>query len=60
MGYDGAWFNDLKKKSANISEMRETLIFGPAFEDTLRGVAVLGVHWSILYWMYKRKIFLRI
>lgn len=27
---DGAWFNDLKKKSANISEMRDTLIFGPA------------------------------
>ncbi len=29
---DGAWFNDLKKKSANISEMRDTLIFGPAFQ----------------------------
>ena len=36
------------------------LIFGPAFEETLRGVAVLAIHWSILYWMYKRKIFLRI
>ncbi len=29
---DGAWFNDLKKKSANISEMRDTLIYGPAFQ----------------------------
>ena len=29
---DGAWFNDLKKKSANISEMRDTLIFGPAYQ----------------------------
>ena len=29
---DGAWFNDLKKKAANISEMRDTLIFGPAFQ----------------------------
>jgi len=29
---DGAWFNDLKRKSANISEMRETLIFGQAYQ----------------------------
>ena len=29
---DGAWFNDLKRKSANISEMRETLIFGHAYQ----------------------------
>src|SRR4029078_12050844 len=25
---DGAWFNDLKKKAVDISDMRETLIFG--------------------------------
>ncbi|TPI17040.1 NAD(P)/FAD-dependent oxidoreductase [Mesorhizobium sp. B4-1-3] len=29
---DGAWFNDLKKKAIDISEMRETLIFGQAFQ----------------------------
>jgi len=29
---DGAWFNDLKKKSIDISEMRETLIFGQAYQ----------------------------
>jgi nitrite reductase (NADH) large subunit len=29
---DGAWFNDLKKKSVDISEMRETLIFGQAYQ----------------------------
>ena len=28
--------------------------FGPLFQAT----AVLGVEWLILYWMYKRKIFL--
>ena len=29
---DGAWFNDLKKKQVDISEMRETLIFGQAYQ----------------------------
>ena len=29
---DGAWFNDLKKKQTDISEMRESLIFGQAYQ----------------------------
>ncbi len=29
---DGAWFNDLKKKETVIAEMRETLIFGQAYQ----------------------------
>ena len=29
---DGAWFNDLKKKAIDISDMRETLIFGQAYQ----------------------------
>ena len=29
---DGAWFNDLKKKGVDISDMRETLIFGQAYQ----------------------------
>jgi predicted acyltransferase len=36
------------------------LLFGPPFEPVLRGAAVLLVFWGILYWMYRRKIFLRI
>ncbi len=36
------------------------LIFGEPFEPVLRGAAILLVFWSILYWMYRRKIFLRI
>lgn len=36
------------------------LIFGPAFEDTLRGAALMLIFWLILYWMYRRKIFIRI
>ena len=30
------------------------------FEPVLRGMAVLLVFWGILYWMYRRKIFLKI
>ena len=29
---DGAWFSDLKKKQVDISDMRETLIFGQAYQ----------------------------
>src|SRR5947207_13730340 len=33
--------------------------FGMGVEPLMRGIAVLLVFWAILYWMYKRKIFLR-
>jgi predicted acyltransferase len=36
------------------------LVLGTPFEPVLRGAAVLLVFWGILYWMYRRKIFLRI
>ncbi|BCP52387.1 nitrite reductase large subunit [Kaistia sp. 32K] len=44
---DGAWFNELKKKATDISEMRDTLIFGQAFQggassDPLAAVAALA------------------
>jgi heparan-alpha-glucosaminide N-acetyltransferase len=35
-------------------------IFGQPFEPVLRGLGVLIVFWLILFWMYRRKIFLRI
>ncbi len=43
---DGAWFNDLKKKGTDISAMRDTLIFGQAYQggsplDPLPAVAAL-------------------
>jgi predicted acyltransferase len=34
--------------------------FGTGVEPLMRGLAVLLLFWAILYWMYKRKIFLRI
>ena len=43
---DGAWFNDLKKRQVDISEMRDTLIFGQAYQggsplDPMAAVAAL-------------------
>jgi len=43
---DGAWFNDLKKRDVDISDMRETLIFGQAYQggsplDPMAAVAAL-------------------
>ena len=43
---DGAWFFDHLKKSTDLSEMRETLIFGPAFaggapQDPAAAIAAL-------------------
>jgi heparan-alpha-glucosaminide N-acetyltransferase len=35
-------------------------VLGPPFEQVLRGAAVLLIFWSILYWMYRKKIFIRI
>ena len=35
-------------------------IFGTGVEPFIRGCAVLLVFWLILFWMYRRKIFLRI
>ena len=35
-------------------------MLGPPFEPVLRGVGVLLVFWLILFWMYRRRIFVRI
>jgi heparan-alpha-glucosaminide N-acetyltransferase len=35
-------------------------VFGTGIEPLLQGIAVLTVFWLILYWMYSRKLFLRI
>jgi nitrite reductase (NADH) large subunit len=43
---DGAWFTDLKKREVDITEMRDTLIFGQAYQggsplDPMAAVAAL-------------------
>jgi predicted acyltransferase len=35
-------------------------VAGPAFEPVLKGAGVLLVFWLVLYWMYRRRLFLRI
>jgi heparan-alpha-glucosaminide N-acetyltransferase len=35
-------------------------LLGPGLEPLLLGIAVMLIYWGMLYWMYKRKIFLRI
>ncbi len=34
--------------------------FGPAYEPLLHGAATLGVMWLLLFWMYRKKLYLRI
>jgi heparan-alpha-glucosaminide N-acetyltransferase len=33
---------------------------GPTIQPVLHGFAVMLIFWFILFWMYRRKIFLRI
>jgi predicted acyltransferase len=35
-------------------------IFGPGLEPLLLGITVMLIYWFILFWMYERKIFLKI
>ncbi len=35
-------------------------VLGPAYEPFLQGVAILLALWLILFWMYRRKIYVRI
>jgi len=35
-------------------------IFGAVYAPVLSGAAALGVFWMILYWMYRRRLFLKI
>jgi heparan-alpha-glucosaminide N-acetyltransferase len=35
-------------------------LFGPGLEPTFLGVLTLLVYWLVLYWMFKKKIFVRI
>jgi predicted acyltransferase len=34
--------------------------FGAASEPAVRGLAVLVVYWLVLFWMYRRKLFLKV
>jgi len=34
--------------------------FGPAYQPLLMGIGVLSLTWLVLYWMYQRKLFLKV
>jgi predicted acyltransferase len=36
------------------------LVLGPAFEPVLHGIGVMIVFWCILFWMYRKRIFVKI
>lgn len=54
--FEGFIFRNLKTHLGQNSFK----VFGPAYEPFLHGAAVLFVLWLLLFWMYRRKIFLRI
>jgi predicted acyltransferase len=33
---------------------------GPVYEPLLQGAAVLAVLWLVLFWMYRRRLFLKV
>jgi predicted acyltransferase len=35
-------------------------VFGAPYEPLVRGIAVLACYWLVLWWMYRRKLFLKI
>jgi predicted acyltransferase len=40
--------------------MRALNIIGTAVEPTVLGALTLGVYWLLLFWMYRKKLFIRI
>lgn len=35
-------------------------VFGPPYEPFVRGVAILSIIWLVLFWMYRRRLFLKV
>ena len=35
-------------------------IFGPGYEPLMLGITVMLLYWAVLYWMYRKRLFLRI
>ena len=54
-------WEDFTQKSFQIHLGPRVLnMFGTALEPLFLGALMLGAYWVVLYWMYRRKIFLRI
>jgi predicted acyltransferase len=57
---DHLWVNFIRSSLLTHLGSGTFGIFGPAFEPLLLGAAILAVLWLILFWMFRRKLFLRI
>ena len=54
-------FDDFILKNLKVNLGKDAFGFlGDAYEPLLHGTATMLVFWLILFWMYRRKIFLRI
>jgi heparan-alpha-glucosaminide N-acetyltransferase len=60
--YCMSWlFRDFLSKNLKTHLGRDAFqLLGPDFEPLLHGAAVLALLWLILFWMYRRRLFLRI
>jgi len=43
----------------NISQ-NYNMIFGESYHTLVSGFVILAVEWWVLYWMYKKKLFIKI
>jgi predicted acyltransferase len=52
---------DFVESSFRINLGKRVLnVFGTAFEPLLLGALTLTAYWLMLFWMYRKKVFLRI
>ncbi len=58
--FDHLWDGFISRNLVTHLDHDVFKIFGEPYEPFVHGAAVLLVFWLILYWMYRRKIFLRI
>jgi predicted acyltransferase len=53
-------FGSFIAKSLSIHLGHYDQIFGDAYSTLVKGAVVLTIEWLILYWMYKKKVFIKI
>ena len=57
----GLWESFIARNlTIHLGNGRRSQILGEPYEPLFHGAAVLLVLWLILFWMYRRKLFLRI
>jgi predicted acyltransferase len=54
------WENFLARNLITNLGEKTFFILGPGLQPLLLGATILLLYWMFLFWMYRRKIFLRI